>query len=328
MSANRLDISDSFTWQEDLPRPQWDLLSAWVQSRVEPEERFEAWTDIARQWLTHLSSALDGPYELSESDQVLLLAPAAKAATPVLGFAEFCRTALLTGLPQVTRFNMPGKQAVLIIEDTQTYYTYLSVYYPEGHHGGSGGVHVREGYPHIVVHGTETAETTLAHEMTHASLAHLTLPVWIEEGLAQMFEHDMSGRGLQQVDAEMAREHKRYWKKHGLELSGAAKASPGRTKPKSSAINWPRSCCGFYAAITGRAGLVWTSAPGAASWPFSARPTPAIAARPLPAITLDIPCRSWRASFWGGGSGRRDYKILRARSCTEIRTELFPLTQA
>src|SRR5437879_3950325 len=129
MTANRLDISDSFTWQEDLPRPQWDLLSAWVQSRVELEERYEAWTDIARQWLTHLSSALDGPYELSESDHVLLLAPVAKDATPVLSFAERCRTTLLTGLPEVTHFKMPGKQAVLIISDTQTYYTYLTVYY-------------------------------------------------------------------------------------------------------------------------------------------------------------------------------------------------------
>jgi hypothetical protein len=42
MTANRLDISNSFTWQEDLPRPPWDLLSAWVQNRVEPAERFEA----------------------------------------------------------------------------------------------------------------------------------------------------------------------------------------------------------------------------------------------------------------------------------------------
>src|SRR5262249_41508680 len=68
--------------------------------------------------------------------------------------------------------------------------------------------------------GAELAllENTLAHELTHASLSHLSLPQWVEEGLAQMFEHDMTGRSLLLVNEEMAREHKRYWKKHNLDL--------------------------------------------------------------------------------------------------------------
>jgi hypothetical protein len=221
MTADRLDISDSFTWEEDLPRPQWDLLATWVQERVEPADRPAAWTDIARQWLEKLRPALGRSYRTDESDHFLVLAPRPEPrADLLLAFAEKCRQALLAALPGVTAFRSPGKQVVLAIADPESYYTYLSVYYPEGHHGGSAGVHVREGYPHVALCGTELAalENTLAHELTHASLHQLSLPQWAEEGLAQMFEHDMTGRAQLLVNEEMARTHKRYWKKHGLDL--------------------------------------------------------------------------------------------------------------
>ena len=39
-------------------------------------------------------------------------------------------------------------------------------------------------------------EDTLGHELTHVSLHHLSMPQWLEEGLAQMFEHNMTGRSL------------------------------------------------------------------------------------------------------------------------------------
>jgi hypothetical protein len=52
--------------------------------------------------------------------------------------------------------------------------------------------------------------------MTHASLVHLTLPQWIEEGLAQMFEHDMAPRPQPLLDARAARQHKHVWGRRGL----------------------------------------------------------------------------------------------------------------
>jgi hypothetical protein len=221
MTTERLDISDSFTWEEDLPRPQWEILSTWVNTRVEPPDRAAAWTDIARQWLDKLRPALGRGYRVHESDHFLLLAPQAEPPADLLArFAEKCRLELVTSLPRVAAFRMPGKQVVLTLKDPEAYYKYLSVYYPEGHHGGSAGVHVREGYRHVALCGTELAllENTLAHELTHAALSHLSLPQWVEEGLAQRFEHDMTGRALLQVTPEMAQEHKRFWKKRSLDL--------------------------------------------------------------------------------------------------------------
>jgi hypothetical protein len=221
MPGERLDISDSFTWEEGLPRPQWDLLSTWVKECVEADGRHQAWTDIARQWLDKLRPELGRDFRLDESEHFLVLAPQSGLRGDLLArFAEVCHRTLLASLPGVAAFKMPGKRVVLALTDTEQYYTYLSVYYSEGHHGGSAGVHVREGYPHIVLCGTDLAlvENTLAHESTHAALTHLLLPQWVEEGLAQMFEHSMTGRAQLMVDVEMAREHKTYWKKRGLDL--------------------------------------------------------------------------------------------------------------
>jgi hypothetical protein len=235
MATKRLDISDSLTWEGSLPRPQWDLINTWVREHVPPDDRPEAWTDIASQWLRTLGNALGRDYRLSESDRFLLLAgPSLPNPDLLLGFGERCRQRLQSVLTGVAAFRSPGKQVVLLLETAEVYYTYLSVYYPEGHHGSSAGVHVREGYQHVALWGKDLAvvENTLAHEMTHASLVYLSLPQWVEEGLAQMFEHDSTGRALLQVDAEMAAEHKRYWSKHGLDAfwRGEGFSRPGKVQ--------------------------------------------------------------------------------------------------
>src|SRR5262249_28509547 len=117
-----------------------------------------------------------------------------------------------------------------------TYYRYVSVFYPEGTHGGSGGVHVRDGYPHLVVLAPVhlQAAMTLAHEMTHASLAHLSLPAWVEEGLAQIFECQGGGRPLL-LDATEAARHKKYWARQSLEAfwRGEGFLRPGKVQKLS-----------------------------------------------------------------------------------------------
>jgi hypothetical protein len=61
------------------------------------------------------------------------------------------------------------------------------------------------------------------------------MPQWLEEGLAQVFEHDMTGRHLLEVDEEMAARHKRYWGRHGLAAfwSGEAFSRPGKVQELS-----------------------------------------------------------------------------------------------
>jgi hypothetical protein len=238
MAVPRIDISSNFTWEENLPRPQWDILTTWVESRVDADEQGEAWDEIVRQWFQTLADALPGDYCLYESEQFLLLSPSETiVGRTVLALAKRARAFLLHALPGVTHTPGPGKLPLVILSDSETYYQYVAVYYGEGHFGGSGGVCIREGYPHIVAMGRDTVavESTIAHELTHACLTGLGLPLWIEEGLAQIAEHHITGRGELLLTPELAKQHKRHWRKHGLEAfwRGEGFLQPGKMQELS-----------------------------------------------------------------------------------------------
>jgi hypothetical protein len=188
--------------------------------------------------LAELGPALGGGYETLESDHFIVLAPEADATgRPVLRIAERCRAALSSVLGGVANFEERGKGVVLVLRTRDDYYRYISLYFPEGEYGGSAGIHVRDGYPHVVLYGKEPwmLEPTVAHELTHVSLYHLSMPQWLEEGLAQMFEHDVTGSSPLDVDAEMARRQKRYWARCGLDgfWHGEAFSRRGRVQELS-----------------------------------------------------------------------------------------------
>src|SRR5262249_18337812 len=214
-----IDISDSFTWEEGLPRPQWDLLSTWVESRVEPAEHAAAWTHIARQWLEKLGPALGPNYHLDETDRAFLLSALSEEETlSCLRFMHHCLSQIPLWLPGTAIFPKTKKQVVLALANRDVYYQYICSVYPEGHFGDSGGVRIRAGHPHIAATSAIrwSLHSILAHELTHAALDHLELPQWIEEGITQLFE-----RRLAQSEARLAlnsiraAEHRRFWARHG-----------------------------------------------------------------------------------------------------------------
>jgi hypothetical protein len=237
MGAEELNTSDAFEWEEGLPRPQWDLVGAMVESGRDPNHWGTAWTAVAWQWLGKLGTAFGRDYHITESDHFLTLASQADGiGGPLLRFAERCRESLLSALPGVAAFPLAGKQVVLALR-RDDYYRYISLYHPEGEHRTSPGIQIREGYSHVALHCRQLGrvEHTLAHELTHAALHHLSMPVWLEEGLAQMFAHNMTGSLLLVVDAEMAGRHKRYWGKHGLDTFwfGESFSRPGMVEELS-----------------------------------------------------------------------------------------------
>jgi len=170
--------------------------------------------------LKELGAAFDNGYDTFESANFLALAPQGADTGPsLLQFAERSRAMLSSVLGDVADFGAACKQVVVALRTPEDYYRYLAPFYSEGEHGASMGVHIREGYAHVALYSKYLGdmENTLAHELTHVALMHLSMPQWLEEGLAQMVEHDMTGRAFLEVDAEMAREHKQYWAKHGMD---------------------------------------------------------------------------------------------------------------
>ena len=238
MSGEELDISGLSTWDEGLPRPQWDLIGTWVESRHEPDARHEAWVGVERQWLTELGAALSPGYRTVESNHFMALVHEADETDCVLlAYAERCRTKLISMLGEVASFDAVGKVVLLALRDSDDYYRYISHFYPEGSHGGSAGIHIREGFSHVALNGQFRGmwDSTVAHELTHVALRHQSMPQWIEEGLAQLSEHDLAGRSLLLVDAEMATEQKRYWGKKGLDAfwRGEGFSRPGKVQKLS-----------------------------------------------------------------------------------------------
>ena len=231
-----LDLSDCFPCDEGLPRPRWDMVHARVEAAAAPEDRGALWADATRRWLEMLRPALVPKYRLLESEHFQLLTWLAEdPAAALLRFAEKCRRVLLAELPGLAAFDAPGKMAILAFKRPARYYTYLAAFYPEGRYGGSVGVQVRStGRPHVALRGPRllALQSTLAHELTHAALVHLKMPLWVEEGLTQKFQNVLAGQRPLQITGKTGRQHKRHWTRQGLVpfWTGAGFHKPGRVQ--------------------------------------------------------------------------------------------------
>ena len=108
---------------------------------------------------------------------------------------------------------------IVVVEDADQYYDYVSNYYPEdGEFAYSSGMFLHAGYGHFVLIATELdrMEPIIAHELTHALVAHLAIPAWLNEGLAVNTERmlvphlDHHSSSLH-TPIEMAAKHAAHW---------------------------------------------------------------------------------------------------------------------
>jgi hypothetical protein len=214
-----MDISNMLEWGTGLPQPNWDLVNVWAASAGGRDPQ-AAWTEFARQWLETLAEALGPGYLVDESESFLMLCggPAAADASLVCR-AEDYRQDLLDGLGDVVRFIAPGKQLVMAFGGADDYRRYVREYFGDGEEGGmSGGMHLRDDYPHIALWGDtlDAMNMTLAHELTHAGLYHRMMPRWLEEGLAIVAGHAASGSSWG-ISRETAATHRSFWCEYGLD---------------------------------------------------------------------------------------------------------------
>lgn len=220
MNASRLWLDDYVRTSEPFAPPDWDAASDAIDRFDDPAEQVRAWNGLLGEWAERLTGQLGAGYGSEETESFFLVAPTREACLERLtAFVERCRTKLVATLPENATLSAPGKQVVIAIADRERYYDYVAHFYDDGEYGGSGGMHVREGYPHIVANGRtfHELETVIAHELTHAALHPLDMPVWIEEGLTQLNECLIAGKAPLVVDNEVADEQKAFWRSEGLE---------------------------------------------------------------------------------------------------------------
>ena len=200
-----------------LPVVDWKAMRALQPPTVDKVALEAFWTGLARDWLEALRAALGPRYAIQESGHFLMLAPLEDSRTKVtLDFAERARKGILEILDGVAAGNFSGKVCLLVFEDEDRYYQYISNYYDkDGEYALSGGMFLQQGYGHFVFVQDEMAsmEPTIVHELTHCLLQHLPLPAWLNEGTAVNTERRIcppAGRPLYTPE-EMQARHVKFW---------------------------------------------------------------------------------------------------------------------
>lgn len=213
-----LAISEHLVWENGLPYPNWNAIGSWVNTATDDSMAIAAHTACERAWLLHFAEALGSDFRLSESRNVMLLSSAKPGIVQAkLSFIERMLKRISGVLDGLADISSCGKEILIVFDNSEDYYRYAFHYFPEkGEFAHSGGMFISsEGCDHFITMASNDLsliEPTIVHEMTHACLSHLSLPRWIDEGLAVNVERRLT----RQTNAlyspqEMHKKHLKFW---------------------------------------------------------------------------------------------------------------------
>lgn len=200
-----------------LSHPDWNKIYEHADADIELQsvDKNELWNTTAYHWLSTLSSDLGKGYSISQTDSFMLVTNADDHYTrTLLSFLEACLKRILRFLKGIADDGGYGKYAVMVFDNSDTYYDYISFYGPqEGTYGLTSGMYLNYGYGHFVFphQDIDNAEPIIAHEMTHALLAHLPIPTWLNEGLAVNMEAVVTGYSADRMSRETFAKHQAFW---------------------------------------------------------------------------------------------------------------------
>lgn len=206
-------------------KPNWYSIGGNVDANASFKEQNTFWINECDKWLAQLASELASrtgeSYSTVESQNFIILSSEdEKYTNHFLKFLEFSRTKILNNLKEVASDDGFAKHVLIITADQETYYDYLFMFYPEDSKVGlSGGVYLNDGYGHFVFPSQEISftESVAAHELTHACLSHLPIPLWLNEGLAVSMEDVVLNRNYFQMNKAIISKHQRYWNEDNIQ---------------------------------------------------------------------------------------------------------------
>jgi hypothetical protein len=234
-------VNGAFSFEEGYSRPDWKVIAEAVQQRITgPDDLNAAWTEAARQWVMRLQSDLGGEYRVKDSPQfILLTALDAKQGGEILAFAESTLDQICAGLKDAAWKPERGKHVILLFQDEDDYYQYVSYFYREGTHPASGGCLINQDYVHIAApYNPFGIRSMLVHELTHNCVVHLELPLWLNEGLARMFERTVAATRGPLLDYDLKERHLAYWNAETIQefWSGLSFQKPGDSNELSYSL--------------------------------------------------------------------------------------------
>src|SRR5262245_2537367 len=210
------------------PVPDWEAVGKWMEG-VPEQERSAACGACERAWLLHLRAALGSAYRVDEQGGALLLSSLAPhLARATMEFMAKTGGRIVRLLDGIAVSPEWGKDILIVLDDEEPYYRYVSRYGDEsGEFGRSGGMYIQRGCGHFVTMKNDLPmiEPVIAHEMTHGCLSHLPIPAWLNEGLAVNTEQRLCPpqRGLYTA-FEMHAKHQRFWGDEEIQQFWAGKS--------------------------------------------------------------------------------------------------------
>ncbi len=197
------------------PIIDWDAAQSWVSEIASVEIQESAWSAVERAWLLHMRGALGPLFRLNESRNAMLLSSLeVNVASATLAYMERTLQRVVKLLDGIARMPSMGKDLLLVFDDDESYYNYVSFYYPDaGEFAFSGGMHIDVGCSHYVTvkNDLRVIEPIIAHEMTHGCLGHLPLPAWLNEGLAVNVERRLAPTPSTHTPQQLRAKHLAFW---------------------------------------------------------------------------------------------------------------------
>lgn len=203
-----------------LPLPDWKAIDDCLRADFPHLDPDALWTRLADEWMSRAADALGEGWCVDESRNFLLLSTFPQArARYVLQFLEETFHHLREFLPVEVTGTLLGRCPVLAFDDHDRFVAYLADFYPgeEGEWSAPGGVYLNRGYGHIALPPlledafVPALKTVLSHELTHALLMALPLPLWLNEAMAMTAEAEITRHDSHPLDQEVIRRHRAYW---------------------------------------------------------------------------------------------------------------------
>ena len=204
------------------PRLDWHSIRVWVEEHIDNAEQSDAWREIVIQWLETLNNALSDRYQIDAgTDVILFFSRNFEHGKSLLSFSQSGLAGIRKALGDVACEAWLGPLPILVFADSYDYHDYLSGASPDSEKIPSLGMCFRNAkdYVHVALAGYTWPELQkmIFHELTHACLSHLTLPLWLEEGVAQLAEEEaVPAWSRFSLEAAQAKELREFWCANGL----------------------------------------------------------------------------------------------------------------
>ena len=209
------DLPRHLAYREGYPAVDWDAVQSWSSSLGPDDLQGQAWSAAEKAWLLHMRAALGQAFRLRESSNAMLLSSLEpNVARSTLDYMERTLQRVVKVLDGIAVVPPLGKDILLVFDDDERYYRYVSRYYPDaGEFAFSGGMHINAGCSHYVTvkNDLRVIEPIIAHEMTHGCLGHLPLPAWLNEGLAVNVEQRISPTPSSHTPQQLRAKHLSFW---------------------------------------------------------------------------------------------------------------------